>query len=321
MNTLKTIGVMCLALLLIACEQAPAPEIKTPVRIGTNVWPGYEPLYLARQLDNWSSEQLRLVEYPSASEVLRAFRNRSIEAASLTLDEVMLLKAKGVPLSVVLVHDVSDGGDVILAKPEIDSMQMLKGKRIGVEAGALGAMVVTRALEVNGLSLRDVAIVNRDVNMHEGAFKRSEVDAVVTFEPVRTRLMKLGAKEVFTSKEIPGEIVDVLVVHDEVLKKRPEDVRLVIKSWFTALQHMQVDMQDAASRMARRLNITPAEVIESYDGLILPDIEHNKAMLGGAAPGLAETAQQINRVMVLHQLFRNEVDTTDLFTDAYLPQP
>lgn len=64
-----------------------------PLRIGTLVWPGYEPLYLARERGYLDPKSVRLVEYPSNSEVTRAFRNRAIEAAALTFDEVHPLLA------------------------------------------------------------------------------------------------------------------------------------------------------------------------------------------------------------------------------------
>ena len=54
-------------------------DAEAPLRIGTNVWIGSEPLYLARDLGRLHPKAVQLVEYPSASEVLRAFRNQAID--------------------------------------------------------------------------------------------------------------------------------------------------------------------------------------------------------------------------------------------------
>lgn len=79
--------VLCLLLAILA----PLTHAGQVLRLGTNVWPGYEPLYLAAEHEAWPSRfNVRMVEYPSATEVLRAFRNRALEAAALTLDEVLL---------------------------------------------------------------------------------------------------------------------------------------------------------------------------------------------------------------------------------------
>lgn len=123
---------LCLAL---GCD---VPH-KPPLLLGTNAWLGYEPLYLSRELGYWTPEQVHLVEYLSSSETLRAFRNREIDAAALTLDEVLLLLQDGVDIKAILITDVSLGGDAILARQGIGSVKALKGHRVAVESSALGA--------------------------------------------------------------------------------------------------------------------------------------------------------------------------------------
>lgn len=124
-----------MALLLLSCGPAPEPLL----RIGTNTWPGYEPLYLARSLGYYEGSPITLVELTSASEVIHALRSGTLEGAALTLDEVLTLLDDGFDLKVVLVMDFSNGGDVLLAKPGIDSTADLRGKRIAVEYTAVGA--------------------------------------------------------------------------------------------------------------------------------------------------------------------------------------
>src|SRR6476646_10819826 len=63
-----------------------------PLRLGTVVWPGIEIFYLARDLGYYKNTPIRLVDYPSGSELIRAYRNGELEAATLTMDEVLLLE-------------------------------------------------------------------------------------------------------------------------------------------------------------------------------------------------------------------------------------
>ncbi|MEO8040925.1 MAG: hypothetical protein ABI794_19310, partial [Betaproteobacteria bacterium] len=72
---LGTFAGVALALAMTGCGRDPEPVL----RIGTNVWIGSEPLYLARELGHLKPDAVQLVEYPSASEVLRAFRNQAID--------------------------------------------------------------------------------------------------------------------------------------------------------------------------------------------------------------------------------------------------
>jgi NitT/TauT family transport system substrate-binding protein len=303
-----------LVCLLAGCGQ----EAPKTLHLGTNVWPGYEPLHLARNLEGWQEDNIRLVEYPSATEVLRAFRNRSLEAASLTLDEVLLLRQDDIPIKVVLVHDISAGGDVILARPNIDSVKSLRGKRVGLESNALGAFVITRALELNGLDSKDIEIVPLDVNTHESAYLDNRVDAVVTFEPVRTKLLNAGAKEIFSSLEIPNEIVDVLVVHEDYIEKSPQVIRHLVEDWFEALAFMEKDMNNAAHILAQRLKVRPEEVIASFDGLHIPSRQESKELLGGPSPKLKDTLKHLQRILVANALIDDNVDIGNLLTADYI---
>lgn len=306
-------------LVLLAANPGHAQQV---LRVGTNLWPGYEPLYLAREIvtPDWN-ETIRLVEYPSATEVLRAFRNKALEAAGLTLDEVLLLRQDQVPVEVVLVMDISLGGDVIIARPDIASVKDLAGKKVAVESGALGAYLLTRALEIHDLSLQQIDIIHLDVSGHRKAFESGRVDAVVTFDPVRTQLLEAGGAEIFTSREMPGEVVDVLVVHADALAERPETVQRLLLGWFQALELFQREPYKAAQMMGKRLSLTPQQVLASYQGMRLPDIRENHRLLGGKTPDLAKTLNRLHRIMLQHDLLEHQVDINQLLSADSLPAP
>jgi NitT/TauT family transport system substrate-binding protein len=92
-GTKRLCALACIALLLplVGCMREP----ESALRIGTNVWIGSEPLYLARELGRLDAATVQLVEYPSASEVLRAFRNQAIDGMVISLDELFELAVDG----------------------------------------------------------------------------------------------------------------------------------------------------------------------------------------------------------------------------------
>jgi len=307
-------GLIILTLTASGCGQSADPV----VRLGTNVWPGYEPLYLADQLDYYPEDTVKLVEYLSASEVIRAFRNEALDAAALTLDEALLLQAQQVPIQVILVTDFSAGGDVIVAKPDVVAMKDLAGKRVGVEGNALGAYVISRAIEIHDVNLDSLEIVQLEVSEHEAAWLEDRIDAAVTFEPVRSKLLANGATEIFTSREIPGEIVDVIVVRSSFLENHPEQFTKIVDAWFRALDYLDKHPEDAAKRMSVRLNLEPAAVLDSYTGLQLPSREENKQLLGGTKPGIEQTIKQLQKVMLEKELLSAPVSTNALLTADFL---
>ena len=100
--------IICFSALLLGCN---ADE--RPTRIGTGVWPGFEPLYLAREDGLFSKNDIRLVEMPSSHEVVNALVAGDLEGAAISLDEAISVAAEGIPLEIILVFDVSDGADAL----------------------------------------------------------------------------------------------------------------------------------------------------------------------------------------------------------------
>lgn len=307
--------VLLIALAAAACDR-PAPP---PLRVGTDVFPGYEPLYLARQRGLLDGAQVRLVEYGSGTHVLRAFRNGTVEAAALTLDEVFLLLDSGLDVEVVLVTDFSEGADVVLGQPGLASLADLKGKRVGVEDTALGAFVLARALESAGLSLADVEPVHADVDEHEAAFAAGKIDAVVTFEPTRTRLLAKGANQLFDSSRLPGEIVDVVAVRRDVLRAQPERVRHLQQAWYGALARIAEAPDESMAQMAPRLALSPQELRRARAGLRTPTEAESRQLLAAHPPGLLAPARTLSAYLAAHALLRREVDPAPCFEGSAPP--
>src|SRR3954464_15656187 len=93
---------------LAGCGEAPAP----PFRMATYQWPGYEPFFLARALGYFSERQVQLLEFPSAADCILAFKNRVVDAVTLTADEAIRLVHAGHDPRIVLLIDFSNGTDV-----------------------------------------------------------------------------------------------------------------------------------------------------------------------------------------------------------------
>lgn len=310
------IGVALVLFALVSCVKEPPPLL----RVSTNVWPGYETLYLARSLGYYDRTPIRLVDYPSGTEEVRAYQNGEIEAAGISIDQALVLAATNRDVRIVTVMDFSAGGDAILGKPNIKNLQDLKGRRVGVESTALGAFVITRALGKVGLSPKDVQIVSLQVSEHERAFKEGKVDAVVTFGPPLTKLLASGAKVLFDSNQIPGEIVDVLIVRSSALQNQADTVEALINGRFRALEYLQNNPQDAARRIAPRTGVTPEQFLQSLEGLTQPNLQENQRLLSKNDPTLLNSIKLLSDVMLQNNLLPKPVDTTDLLSDRFVNQ-
>jgi len=281
---------------------------EAPLRIGTNVWIGSEPLYLARQLGRLDPSTVQLVEYPSASEVLRAYRNQAIDGMVISLDELFGLAADGLDPKIILVVDVSNGADVVVGRGGMKSMRDLRGKSVAVESSALGAFVLSRALAVNEMQPSDVNVVHLESNEQPEAFAKGLVDGAVTFDPYRAQFLRAGAHTLFDSSQIPGEIVDLLAVRADVIERRPKAVDALLSGWFSAIGYMARNPDDAARRMGIRQQTTGEQFLQALRGIHVPTREENVKMLGGLKPELAVTGRRLLSLMLDAKLLSRSVE-------------
>lgn len=293
----------------------------TPLRLGTTLWPGYEPLHLALAMGYLDTQTTQLVDSTSPNGSIQGLRNGDLDAVALTLEEVLLLADQHVPLQVVLVFDFSNGGDAIIAQQAIDNVAALRGKRVGLESTALGTYLLSRALEQHGLSMADVEKSYLKVSGHRQALEQGKVQAVVTFDPVRSELLAAGGHEIFSSRDIPNEIVDVLAVRQSYLEQYPQRVRELIDAWYRALDYLAAQPQAAAEIMAHRLQQSPAEVLDRFSSIqLITRAETLKLMQPGeghSAP-LVDSARRLATLMHKQQMLHRSLDPEALITPAYL---
>ena len=305
-------AVVLLVLILGNCAQ----EQSSPLSIGVSVWPGFECLYLARDLGYYKNTSIRLVDYRANSELIRAFRNGDLEAAAMTIPEAFSLATAESNLQFVLAMDVSNGGDAVVAKPHIPNLQALKGQRLGVDSSsALGPYMLIQALEQADLSFKDVKIISIGISEHERAFKKGTVDAVITFEPIRSSLLAAGARLLFDSSKIPGEIVDVIVVRGNLLTSQSANLQALVDGWFRALAYLKNNPQDAARRIAPREGITPHQFLESLKGVRLLSLQENKNLLGKTDTTLLNGIKRLSQKLVENNLSKQELDPISMLND------
>jgi NitT/TauT family transport system substrate-binding protein len=293
---------------------------EAPLRVAVSPWPAYQLLQLAQGLRYFDAAQVRLVELVNGNQVSAQLRAGTVDAATVTLDEALAMMQDGVDLRVVLVADVSNGADAVLARPGITSLADLRGKRVGVETPAVGAVMLDAVLTAAGLAATDVQLVNVSVNESEAAYRDGRVDAVVTYEPARTRLLEQGAHVVFDSRSIPGRIMDVLVVRADALDSHQRALTALVAAHFKALEYLARQPQDAARQLAPFLGVTADRVMPLYAGLELSNLAENHAQLSGSTPGLPPTAAELGALMLRQHLLQAAVKVDHLVEPRFLPR-
>jgi NitT/TauT family transport system substrate-binding protein len=302
-------------MLFCACARRPEP----PIRVGATVWPGYEPLFLARSLGYLEGRPFKLAEYPTRPEALRAFSNGALEAVALTSDEFLRLAAEEPDVRAILVIDISKGADALVAQPEVTSIDQLKGKRIGVEANAAGIYLLEKALETRGMTIQDVQVLQISNDRQIEAYRRHELDAVITFEPQLTTLLKTGANVLFDSSKLRGELMDLLVVRNELIQQRRARLKELITVWFKARDYFHQYPAKAAELVACREALDAQSFLSTLPLIEFPELEKNRVLLDHDQPQILFPLKRIAEVLLSLRMLPNAEVKPELLEGGLLP--
>ncbi|OYQ36260.1 hypothetical protein CHU95_05605 [Niveispirillum lacus] len=266
----------CVLFVAGARHMVPAPT--RPLAIGTNLWIGYEPFHVARAAGTLPDD-VTLVEARSSPSLMEALASGSLDGAALTLDEVMRLEAAGVPMAVLAILDVSKGADVVLARDAAAKARGPAGAHFGVETGGVGAFVLYRFLERQGLTMGQVRVTPVPVGDHADAMRRMDIDYIVTYEPLVSHLEQAGAVRVFDSADMPGEVVDVLAVRRDRLAGREATLRDLLTAWYGGVDKMLRGDDNTINRVSQRQNLPEARVRQVLAHLDFPGPAVGRTMM------------------------------------------
>jgi NitT/TauT family transport system substrate-binding protein len=251
---------------------APAAHAQT-IKIGTVVWIGYGPYYVAEALDLYkkSGMKVELQVFTDPALIPPAIESGAVAGGMVTYDQVIGVVAKGSTQRVVAPIDYSNGGDAIVATKDVTKVSQFKGKKVGFNPLSPSDFLLSYALQVNKLTEKDVQVVNMTPEAVPAALASSGVNIGVTYEPSVSQIISMedGKKfhVVFSSKDAPGLITDVLVFKKEYIKSNPKVVQALIQGYIDGLEYMKKNPDDAYKHIGKFLGISAAEVKEQLAGV------------------------------------------------------
>lgn len=252
------------SLLMIASAHA-----ASPLKIGYSDWPGWVAWEIAIEKDMFKEAGVEVeFEWFDYVASMDAFAAGQLDAVAMTNGDALVTGATGAQSVMILVNDYSNGNDMIVARPGIKSVADLKGKKVGVEIGFVGHLLLLNALEKAGLSEKDVELVNVPTNETPQVLASGDVDAVVAWQPSSGQALKLvpGSTRIYSSADAPGLIYDVLAVSPSSLANRKAEWTKIIEVWYQAVAFLKDPKTEAEaiSIMAARVGLEP----EEYKGFI-----------------------------------------------------
>ena len=257
----KWLGLLALGLML----SLPAAA-QQKFRVAWSHYTGWEPWAYAQQakiLKKWADKykiDIELTLVNDYVESINLYTGGKFDACAMTnMDALTIPAVGGVDSTVLIVGDFSNGNDGIVLKNGKD-VKALKGRSVKLVEFTVSHYMLARALEMNGMSEKDIKTVNTSDSDIAAVFASDANAAVVTWNPPLQQVRNAkGAALVFDSSKIPGEIMDLMVVKT----KAPDTLKKALTgAWYEVMKIMSdkgKGANDAIEYMAKFSSATVPE--------------------------------------------------------------
>jgi len=235
-----------------------------PIRVGYSDWPGWVAWEVGLE-KGWFKEAGVKVKFEWFDYVasMDAFAAGKLDAVCMTNGDTLVTGSTGAKSVMFLMNDYSNGNDMVVGAPGIKSIKDLKGKKVGVEIGFVGHLILLNALKDNGMSEKDVELVNVPTNETAQVLASGQVSAIVAWQPNSGQALKLvpGSKTLYSSADKPGLIYDMLAASPQSFSARKADYAKIAKVWYRIVAYIQDPKthDDAIKIMASRVGLKPKE--------------------------------------------------------------
>jgi NitT/TauT family transport system substrate-binding protein len=247
--------------------------------VGWSIYPGWQdnammqtrlepgkPSFLEQRCKEAGGAKVEVHKFKEYTASIDALVAGKLDAVTLTLSDAMGIPLdSGVPVTCILINDYSNGNDAIAA-PKGMVFNDLKGKSILCEQYSCSQYLVWRALQIKGMKTDFISFRNTPGDECAKVFLTAAGTAnpvtVATWNPHILRIKASGKADIlFSSKEIPGEIVDMVVVRTDRIKGREKAIAAYVKAHYDVMKYLtDAKTHDRAVRaMASSSEMMPAD--------------------------------------------------------------
>jgi NitT/TauT family transport system substrate-binding protein len=197
-------------------------------------------------VDKWAKKYGINIDVVQINDYVESINHYSVgqfDGCTMTnMDALTIPAAGGVDSTALIVGDFSNGNDGVVVKGEGKTLADLKGMDVNLVELSVSHYLLARGLESAGLSERDLKVVNTSDADMVAAFATPGVQAVATWNPLLAEIEATpGVTKVFNSSQIPGEIIDLMVVNSETLKDNPALGKALTGAWYEIMATMGSD--------------------------------------------------------------------------------
>ncbi len=296
-GALAALAALVLAL-LIGCPHQPPRFV-----LAINPWPGYAYFALAQARQHYDPRRLRLDlrNFADNDRAVQAYVAGAAQAIATTAIDVVTICGVAPERCPVIVYviDESRGGDQVLALPEVKDLKGLVGRPIALDRSSLSRYLLARAFESQDLAppvpsqLRFLPAASWEASLRQGT-----VAAVVSYPPRSEILLRaLPLNTLFTSRQLPNEILDVLAVEPELLRLHPDAVLALVQGWQAVRAEERQRPAAVRDEVAQYLGLDSDAGTAVLAGIRYPGAQEQYELLDPRQNNLPPLLEQIRQVL------------------------
>jgi NitT/TauT family transport system substrate-binding protein len=309
--------VVGIAVVLLAPALASAQTLPR-VSIGISGWTGFAPISLAEKAGLFKAQGIdAITKFIPQKDRHLAIASGDIQCAATTVETYIVWNANGVPIKQVVQLDKSYGADGMVVRHSIQRIADLKGKTVAASApGTAPYFTLAWMLRKNGLSVKDVKIVNLEPAAAAQAFLAGQNDAAMTYEPYLSavRAKPEAGKIIATTLDYPM-IMDTLGCTPKLIQENPKAVQAIVNGYFDALEMIRKDPQKSNEIMGATVKQSGEDFAKSAAYLRWQDREANRRFFAGE---LQEFSREAGALLLELGIVKSLPDVASLIDTSFI---
>jgi NitT/TauT family transport system substrate-binding protein len=284
---------------------------KDKFRVAWSIYVGWMPWDYGAQsgiVEKWADKygiDIEVVQINDYIESINQYTAGAFDGCVMTnMDALTIPAAGGVDSTALIVGDFSNGNDGVVLKGK-SKLEDIKGQSVNLVELSVSHYLLARALDTIGASEKDLTVVNTSDADMVAAYAAPEVTAVVTWNPLLSEILAMpGADKVFDSSQIPGEIIDMMVVNTETLKANPKLGKALTGAWYEIMATMSKE-DDAGVAARTQMAKASGTDLAGYDAQLATTkmfYQAGDAVAFTRGPDLIETMEHVARFSFDHGL-------------------
>jgi NitT/TauT family transport system substrate-binding protein len=325
---MKKIAFVSLVLILFTAGRCVGAE---RMRIGySSISGSYLGIWVAHDAGYFAKEKLddQIILIPSGSQLAQVVTAGEVDVAALNGSSAMAAAIQGADIKIIG-NTTNKLIFSIYVRPEIKTIEDLKGKKIGVTRFGSATDIAARfALRKHNLDpQKDVTILQMGaMSSIMGGLQGGSIEGGLVSPPTLFAVEKMGFKELVSVTDLDLAFPNPsLVVQGGILRKKPESVDGFMRAYARGIHRARTDKEFALKSIANYTKIAdPAVLQKAYDlyvGKVLEKAPYiNMVGMRNALADLAKTvpaAKHVKPEQFIDMHFLDRLEQSGLLKDLY----